>query len=64
MTAIKTGVTAAIIDKIVDTRSSAILTGTLPAPPVETVTAGLTANDFTACTVPATNNPITIAKTG
>jgi hypothetical protein len=44
---INIGITAAMIDNIVDVTSSAILTGTLPAPPVVAVTAGLTASDLT-----------------
>jgi hypothetical protein len=46
--AMKTGMTIARMDKIVETMSSRMLTGTFPVPPVEAVTAGRTATDLTA----------------
>src|SRR5581483_3119575 len=48
----------------VEVTSSAMLTGTLPAPPVVAVTVGRIATDLTACTLPATSNPQASAITG
>ena len=58
------GITIARIDVIVAKISSAILTGTLPTPPVVAVTAGRTAVDFTAWTLPEINIPDASATTG
>jgi len=63
-TDISTGTTTARMDKIVDTMSSAMLTGTLPAPPVVAVTAGRTAAALTAWTLPATIRPAASESTG
>src|SRR5574340_1464015 len=62
--AINTGTTMARIEITVETRSSAMLTGTLPAPPVVAVTAGLTARDLTALTPPETSSPSPSDSTG
>ena len=51
-------------DTTVDVMSSAMLTGTFPAPPVVAVTSGRTAADFARCTLPATSRPQAIARTG
>lgn len=51
-------------ETVVEVTSSAMLTGTLPAPAVVTVTAGLTTRDFTALTPPDINKPASRAKTG
>jgi len=63
-TDISTGTTTARMDRIVDTMSSAMLTGTLPAPPVVAVTAGRTAAALTAWTLPATIRPAASESTG
>jgi hypothetical protein len=58
------GITMDRIDTVVDVTSSAILAGTFPAPPVATATAGRTARDLTACTLPEINKPAIMARTG
>jgi hypothetical protein len=50
------------MERTVETKSSKMLTGTFPAPPVVAVTAGRTAMDFTAWTLPETNRPSAIEK--
>ncbi len=51
-------------DTTVENTSSAMLTGTFPAPPVVAVTAGLTARALTECTPPATSSPAASESTG
>jgi len=48
-------------DNVVEVASSAMLTGVLPALPVAADTAGRTAKDFTAFTLPATRMPRAMA---
>ena len=58
------GITIARIDMTVEKMSSAMLTGTFPTPPVAAVTAGRTATDLTACTLPEISSPQINASTG
>ena len=64
MTAIAMGTSMDRKETTVDVMSSAMLTGTLPAPAVVAVTNGRTAADLTRCTPPATRSPQARAMTG
>lgn len=60
----RTGNTMERMESVVETTSSNMLTGTLPAPAVLAVMAGRTAAALTAWTLPATSKPAMIEMMG